>query len=370
MNVNGILRMGIILAIAILGGVYATAAEAGNEFDISATSGLSSVAEKVQWHGYYEFEYWDDESKNTTFDAHKITVWMGLPINDKVWLSSEIEYEHFPRLKDAGTQRNGGSGEIKVDSAQLRFTPVDGFVTYMGIFYIPFGMEYLSYPGQKNKLVTRPKVMKSGGIIPGTWSDVGIGFSKAFGGIGHLDAYYINGDAKNGGISRDSSTGGNESKSLGLRLMLDDMVEGFNIGASWVSGKWDTADDNDSSRWGMHLRIDSDKIFGKEKYPVFLGEYIGGKDENASSVAGEDKKVSGFYVQLSSRLHPLAELVARYGVYDSDEEKADNQKTETSLGFVLHAMDNFQFKGEYQWNGEEGTKTGNNVVVLQVVAFW
>lgn len=339
------------------------AAEEGG-FDVSATS-ASSVAEKIQWHGYYEFEYWDAEGANSTFDAHKIVVWMGVPINDKVFLSSEVEYEHFPRLED-GNQKTGGSGEIKVDSAQLSITPFEGLRDYLGIFYVPFGIEYLSYPGQKNKLITRPKVMKSGGIIPGTWSDVGIGFNYKRESVGQLDVYYVNGDAKNGGISRDSSTGGNESKSLGLRVMLDGFADGVNAGFSYVTGKHDAGNRYDSTRTGIHMRVDSDRIFGNEMYPVFLFEYVIGKDKGA---AGDTKK-KGYYAQLSSRINPMVEVVARYGQYDNDEDAADNKKTETSIGVVLHKWDSLQIKAEFQKNDEEGPDVDNDVLAFQVVAFW
>ncbi|GMT43171.1 MAG: hypothetical protein IEMM0002_1582 [bacterium] len=376
-----VLRMIIVLAMAASAFVPANgalAAEKADEkadkdatFDVGSTFAAATGEEKIQWHGYYEFEYIDQEGKNATYDAHKITVWMGVPINEKVFLSSEIEYEHFPRLEDSGTARPGGNGEIKIDSSQLSIIPFEGFRGYAGIWYVPFGIEYLSYPGYKNKLVTRPKVMKSGGIIPGTWSAAGIGFNNRFDGIGHLDVYSINGDAKNAGVSRDSSTGGNQGKSIGARLMLDDFVEGFNLGASFVSGKWDAADKFNSVRTGIHLRVDSDILFGNDIYPVLLAEWVTGKDDNASSIIGRDKKVSGYYAQISSLVHPLTELVARYGVYDDDEEVTDNQRTETSFGVVLHLIDNFQIKGEYQINDEKGAnRKDNNVTTVELVAWW
>ena len=358
----------MLMAAVVMMPSYAMAQSDGG-FDIGAIGAPAASANKIQWHGYYEFHYYDQEGSKSSYDAHKIVVWMGVPINDKVFLSSELEYEHFPRLED-GPAKTGGSGEVKVDSAQLSITPFEGFRGYVGIWYVPFGIEYLSYPGYKNKLVSRPKVMKSGGIIPGTWSDVGVGFSNAFEGIGHLDVYHINGDAKNGGISRDNKSGGNWSKSLGARLMLDGFADGFNVGASYVSGKWDADDQFNSVRTGIHLRADTDKLFGNERYPVLLGEFVTGKDEQASSVSGKDKKVTGYYAQISSRVTPLTELVARYGAYDNDEEAADNEKTETSFGVVLHLWDNFQIKGEYQINGEEGTETDNNKFDFEIVAWW
>jgi len=153
--------------------------------------------------------------------------------------------------------------------------------------------------------------------------------------------------------------------------MIDGLKEGINIGGSFVSGKYDTDDKNTSSRTGFHVRADLDKIFGKSMAPVLLGELVTGKDDLASSVAGMDKKVSGYYAQLSSRVHPKFELVARHGQYDSDEEQTDNKRTETSVGVVYHALDNFLLKAEYQTNGEEGANdTDNNYFGLQVVAHW
>ncbi len=358
----------LILVLAIFFTASFLHAEEGGGFDVSATS-IASIAQKVQWHGYYEFEYWITEGKNDSFDVHKITTWMGLPINDKVFLSTEVEYEHFPRMRDKD-QRSGGSGEIKLDNAMLRITPIENTVVFLGAFYVPFGIEHFSYPGHKNKLITRPKVMKSGSIVPGTWSDVGIGINQTFAGIGQADVFVINGDAKNGGISRDSKSGGNDNKSFGARLQLDKMITGVNIGASYVSGKWDTDDNDISNRLGVHLRIDTDKISGIDMAPVFIAEYVTGEDENASSVAGEDKEVTGYYAQISSRVHPKFELVARYGQYDNDKKKTGNRKDELSIGFVLHLLDHVQIKTEYQHNEEEGSTVDNNTTVFQIVADW
>lgn len=362
-----------VVATALLKPTYAMAAnEGGGGFDVGSTFAASG-SDKVQWHGYYEFEYVDAQDKNTTMEAHKITVWMGVPLNEIVFLSAEIEYERFPRM--GKNPSAGENGEIKIDSSQLSIMPVENFRGYVGVYYVPFGIEYLSYPGFKNKLVTRPKVMKSGGIIPGTWSDVGIGFSNTFSNVGQLDVFYINGDANNGGVSRDrdSAKGGNEGKSLGARIMFDGLIDGLNIGGSYISGKYDAANLYGSTRVGAHIRADFDRIFDTAMAPVFIAEYVTGNDEQASSdLAGNsiDKKVDGYYAQLSSRVSPLVEFVGRYGVYDNDKRQIDNGKTETSLGVVLHALENFQIKGEYQMNGEDGTAKDNDQTIIEFVAWW
>ncbi|MBI4829920.1 MAG: hypothetical protein HY804_14170 [Nitrospinae bacterium] len=358
------MRMSVYI---IIGAFFAAAHARAQGFDVDAAAASASPADRVEWHGYYEFEYWDIQDKNATFDAHKITIWLGAQLNDMARIVSEVEYEHLPRLPG---DKAGGSGEIKIDSANLQLTPAEGYTGTFGAFYVPFGIEYYSYPGHKNKLVTRPKVMKSGGIIPGTWSDIGVDLSAALGPVGHLNAYYVNGDAYNGGISRDSSTGGNKGKTAGARLMLDTLVDGFNVGGSYASGKWDVDDKYTSTRWGAHLRADGDKISGVEIMPVLLAEYVTGKDEAASSAEGEDKEVSGYYVQLSSRILPAVELAARYGVYDNDKKKKDNEKSETSVGLVWHMLPYVQAKAEYQWNGEQGAEKENNAAVVQLVADW
>jgi hypothetical protein len=336
-------------------------------FDVSAVS--PSLQDKIQWHGYYEFEYWDQQGSNRTFDAHKLTVWMGVRLNERAYLSSEVEFEHAPKLDDSSGD-TGGSGKIKVDSAQLRLNIVDPVTAYMGVFYAPFGIEYYSYPGNKNKLVTRPKAFKSGGVFPGTWSDVGAGFSTVVEGYGELDVFALNGDAKNGGISMDNSNGGNDSKTLGVRFMANRVVEGVNIGASWLSGKWDESGKYDSTRAGAHLRVDGDVMTGADLAPVFIGEYITGSDSGASSVNAGEKKVDGYYVQLSSLVHPLVELAVRYGEYDNDKDVTDNRKTETSAGVALRLFDGVQLKGEYQWNRETGKQKDNDAMILQAVANW
>lgn len=354
-----------IFMLVISGAIRTNRAEA-QSFDVDYIKNLTDE-NRVAWHGYYEFDYTVSEDKRDTFDAHKITTWMGVRLNKKAFLSAEVEYEHAPKL---GKENAGGSGQIKIDSAQLRLKPFEDTTAYFGVFYVPFGIEYYSYPGHKNKLVSRPKVMKSGGVIPGTWSDVGLGVNQIITNVAQVDLFIINGDPRNGGISRDSSNGGNESKAFGARVMFDQLVDGINFGASYTSSKWDEEDSYQSSRLGVHLRVDSNVITQNMYAPVFIAEYVTGADEMDSALDGNDKNVSGYYAQLSSSVHPLLELVARYGEYDSDEDLTDNRKNETSVGLVWHMMENVLAKVEYQWNGEEGEERKNNMSVIELVAHW
>jgi hypothetical protein len=365
-NINVFWRLAMVVAATVMLALpmSVAAVEDDGGFDVGSTFTAASGTDKVSWHGYYEFHYKDQEGKNRTFDAHKITIWMGAKINEMMFLSAEVEYEHFPKFKAGNTATNGSRGEIKIDSAQLSIMPSKNFRGYMGVFYVPFGIEYFSYPGYKNKMISRPKVMKSGSIIPGTWSDVGIGLNASIDNVGQFDMYYINGDANNGGISRDTDSIGNDSKSLGARVMFDS-IDGLNFGFSTVEGKHDTLDLYTSTRQSAHLRADFDVMFNSPLAPVFIAEFVDGEDEGAPNT-----EVSGHYMQLSSRVSSLLEIAVRRGEYDNDEGTANNNKTETSVGLVFHLLDNFQAKVEFQKNEEEGTETDNDVVDIEFVAWW
>jgi len=356
----------IFLSLLILHGSWALAADQGAysppDFDPGLTSSDSPA---VSWHGYYEFEFLNAEGKRSTFDAHKITVWMGAKLGPRAYISSEVEYEHAPQL--AGTS---GSGNIKVDSAQLHLALTGPLAANFGVFYVPFGIEYLSYPGHLNKLITRPKAMKGGGVIPGTWSDVGAGVTIGLGPVGVLDLYAVNGDAYHGRVTLDSAEGGNESKTLGARVMIDKLLPGLNVGASIAEGKWDDASKLSSGRVGAHLRLDLDALTGAPLAPVIIGEWVAGLDENSSAIEGKDKKVGGYYVQASSRILPQFEVVARYGAYDNDGSVKNNARAEASVGAVLLAMERVRLKVEYQVNSETGDKIKNDLLAFQIAANW
>jgi len=104
--------------------------------------------------------------------------------------------------------------------------------------------------------------------------------------------------------------------------------------------------------------------------PLLIAEYVNGEDEKDSAVAGLDREVEGYYVQLSSRLTQLLELAVRFSQWDNDTDKADNQKTYTSVGLALHPWEHLQFKVEYQNREEEGPEKDDNFTAFQVVADW
>jgi len=376
----------VLISLVVMLALMLTASLCLAEFDLGQTSVSSSG---MDIHGYYEFEYWDKQGDNETFDAHKIVIWMGKAVvPDKVYISAEFEYEHFPRLDGStnvtGTDTNadgnidtittsssntGGDGEFKVDSAILSITPVKDTRVFMGIFYVPFGIEWESYPGHKNKLITRPRAMKGNNIIKGTWSDVGIGVEQKIAGVGKVDLYGINGDAKNGGVAEDT----NRSKSTGARVSLDSLVKGLNVGASYVTGRYNDTGAGaalDSTRTGIHVKANISEILGGGLMDLTLiAENVTGKDEGAVA----DTKVEGSYYQLSLKPIDKLEVAARYDMIDDNTDAVDNGETSTSVGLSYEIYDHTKLKIEHQANREEadlGAAGENDVWVAGVAVDW
>ena len=340
----------------------------------------------VQFHGGFEFQYMDAENANATFDHYKFLSWMGVPLGKYTFISTEIEYEHAPSYNGNGQSDIKGYGTIKLDSCQLRLMPNDTTNGYVGIFYVPFGIEYQSYPAHKNKLITRPKVMTMGGVVPGTWSDVGIGLNQIVTDIGQLDVFIVNGDAYRGGVSNETKEGGadgygNDSKTVGARLMLDQMIEGVNLGVSYATGNHDKENQYAAERMSVHFRMDMDKMTGMSFAPVLIAEYVTGIDVRGSKeivTSGEnkgknkDKNLMGYYFQLSSQVIHSLEAVLRFGSHDTETSQPDHEKNETSVGFVLHLPKYFvKLKAEYQLKREASAKeVSNDVIGMQIVANW
>ncbi|MDH5510835.1 MAG: hypothetical protein OEZ32_10840, partial [Nitrospinota bacterium] len=176
--------------------------------------------------------------------------------------------------------------------------------------------------------------------------------------------------ARNGTISRDTDENGNESKTIGARLMLDKMAPGVNLGASYATGMWDPDSKLASTRTGVHLRLETSLITGVAMAPVVIAEWVEGVDEQASSIDHKDKEVSGYYMQISFSLLPTLELVARHGEYNPDKTASAESNIETSGGLVWKAMDNVKFKMEYQQNGPAGNGAKKDLIALQLAANW
>lgn len=361
----------------------------------ASSTRVSSLAESLDFHGYLDLNYTDSQESDTekdptkkdpslgnpSFDNNHLTLWTGWKIHEKVYAKAELEYEHTTNI---GAKGGGKDGELKVEVAQidLNLTPSTRFS--LGSIIVPFGIEAEAHASPVNRLVTRPTAARK--VIPGTWTDVGLWGNYILPRVGELALFVVNGDIRNGGVSRDNRRGndkkflgGNDGKSLGGRLRFNQLVPGLDFGLSLVSGKHDEKNNSNASRLGFHLAADLKQLFSLSRDLRVVGEWFGGRDEEGKVFTrpGSQKKeiydahLKGWYLQVGQGITPGVEAIARYGEYNTDREITDNRFRELSLGLGYNPLPNLRFKVEYQWNREQGQKDAdNNLLAGQAVVAW
>jgi hypothetical protein len=345
-------------------------AEEGGDFTFGDLFVTRSSTEKVRFHGYAAFQYFDAEGGgpggNRTFDQHVFEPFFGYQVADKVFAKIILEFEHAPEEVD-----DDQFAELFIEQAEIDITPWQGTTFAFGAVLVPFGLENYLHSPSDNRLITRPPVVKSGPngnpILNNTWTDVGIQVTHDLPRVGVIDLYTVNGSAVQGKGSRGRDTKGanaNTGKSYGAEIQVTKLYPGLNVGASYVTGPHDPDSELDSTRMGVHVLLNMGMIY-------LQGEYVMGTDEGLGTV-DTDRDVSGYYA-LVSFAPPLAllenrlDLNVRYTDWTADKD-AENDFTETAVGLRYRAYQNTWAKVEYQMNKEKGSNTevDNNVAALQL----
>jgi len=244
---------------------------------------------------------------------------------------------------------------------------------------------------QDNRLITRPYAMVAGGLVyPGSWAALGMAITYDRPGIGSVDLYVINTDARNevcaaGAYAKLSCAAtnvvspwhagivspplgdelpagdNNSNKPIGIRLQLSGLHSGFNVGASAVYGKWDDASKLYSYRVGGHLVVDSAQLFETRWLPTVQVEAVGGVDQHDSSVmrsasvgngdtsamAYRNRKVFGAYAQLAQPIYGDLLALVRYDVSIPDLVSTGKPYKEMSFGLNLLLVRGVRLKAEY-----------------------
>lgn len=273
-------------------------------FDVSLVRGAAERL-AVEVHGRADAAWgshqWDLAQGGTRdrnfFDAN-FALWFGADVNEHVSANAEIEYEH-------------SGGELEVDQMQIVVAPFGGranTITF-GKFYVPFGVEYLSYPAHRNVLVSRPYPMRT--IVPGTWADTGVklAFETAAGGLPARlgGAFYVTnglGEASASKPDPDNSRDNNDDKAVGaqLRLFSDKGEAGFSVS----TGKWDANDDRRYRLAGVHAVL-------KTPHGELRAEYVLGDYDLAGGPRGKPR---GYYAQYFHAFRETLGAAVRYDAVD------------------------------------------------------
>ncbi|MHC4121220.1 MAG: porin, partial [Planctomycetota bacterium] len=182
----------LVLAVAVLMGATATAAESGatqQEVDElkrtvgdlaaevnrlkGAESGMGQMKEldpalsKLRFGGYGEMHAnFSQASGKDQFDFHRMVLYMGYDFADWIIFNSELELEH-------ALVTDGGDGELSIEQAYLDFLFTGKFNVRVGRILTPLGIVNKKHEPTMFNGVERPSFARV--IIPTTWPSDGAG---------------------------------------------------------------------------------------------------------------------------------------------------------------------------------------------------
>jgi hypothetical protein len=235
----------------------------------------------------------------------------------------------------------------------------------LGLFLVPFGKYNESNRPQQTLLVATPLNVEA--AYPESWRDIGL---TAQGRIGFLRyaAYFANGlGEKDGAVAGQSFRDLNKNKAKGGRLGFV-VGEGFEVGASYYTGKYD----RDGA---LRLVLEgADLTWITEDYEV-RGEYTRGLWTSPGGVP--DGKADGYFGLVAlyfGKLQPVASY-QRWNPGDTVEglrlvaleggAEILAVRSRWALGARYFLGPTFVIKAEYDINREKGLGLKNNLVLVQ-----
>ncbi len=235
----------------------------------------------------------------------------------------------------------------------------------IGLFLVPFGKYNESNRPQQTVLVNVPLNLEAS--YPESWRDIGL---TAQGRIGFLRyaAYLANGlGEKDGAVAGQSFRDVNKDKAKGGRLGIV-VGEGFEVGASYYTGKYDQED-------AFRLSLEGADLTWVTKDYEVRGEYTRGLWKNPGGAP--DGKADGFFGLVALYLGKL-QPVASFQRWDPGNVAAGLRlvtvaggaetlavRSRWALGARYYFSPTFIVKAEYDINREKGPAINNNLFLVQ-----
>ncbi len=366
----------------------------GADSSLEALAPDDSPIPRIEFSGHVTVTYFGVEEQSSAssgqslsdFDAESsfsltdLTLFTGVAVRDDLYAAAEIEYER-------------GGDQIDVDQAFLeyRVRADDPLALRLGKFYVPFGIERFYQNSPRNPLVDRPAPFVQ--ILPGTFSDTGIGLSgeqRVVAGpelIVEYEVALMNGlGASLFDSARDArqNLDNNSSKALASRIGAR-YDRWLFLGASFLNGESDDGDDDGFTALGADLRIDWAPFSFRSEY-VYASLERGPDSINGSGVQCaalmpgrcSDFHRRGWYSELTlrrsydgPRLFRDIEYVLRYDVLDEDDEVRDLfDARRIATGVVLRPFDRLRLKVQYEVTDEDRDELDNNALLLEGSVNW
>jgi len=391
----------LMLAVVILLGATATAAEAGNELaatrqevkelkqtvgDLAAEverlkesdpeksppKGLDSALGRLHFGGYGEMHAnFIQGSESDQADLHRLVLYLGYDFTDWIKFHSETEIEH--------AYVNDGDGEVSLEQAYVDFLLTGRFNIRAGRILTPIGIINKKHEPPTFNGVERPAFATN--IIPTTWSSDGVGIFGSLSESLTYEAYVVGGldgsmftatsGIRNGRIKERPSL--NELAITGrldyypCPAIQNDSDQSLRLGASGYFGGLDNGDQGSNPGIDGEIGITSADF----EYSVCKWDFRGaiahinidGAGQIGSNVAEE---IFGWYLEGAYHWLPEqwktgklakadATVFVRHDNYDTQYEMPSGvskngagDRTDWTFGTNFYLTPSFVVKADYQ----------------------
>jgi len=307
--------------------------------------------------GYLSFEYTKGQRQtdisNGSFQNAQFGLIFSGDIATKIDYTSEIRFQ--------------GDDRVGIYQALVGFRPSDSFVLKLGLFLVPFGKYNQSNRPHQTMLINSPLNVEK--IFPSHWRDMGILVEGKISGLAY-SAYIGNGVRESETIKEGQQfKDNNADKGKGIRVGYS-LSQGFEVGYSLYSGKYDEGNKRDLTLHGFDLTW-----MAKDFY--ILSEYTRAYMENPENF--QRGEAEGYFVQVLFDMGGLRPVVSyqwlKYedpfhgqGYISSDYSGRgiSEEKTRWALGLLFIASENIFFKVEYDINKEKDFEIKDNTISVQV----
>lgn len=143
----------------------------GAKGSVLGAVGNAGWAERSSFGGYGEVHYNNFEGKDDEIDFHRFVLFFNHEFNDKWRFISELEVEH-------ALAGDGKPGEVEIEQAFIEMDLTNDSQFRAGLFLIPVGIMNETHEPPTFFGVERNSVEKN--IIPTTWWEAGLGYTKKF----------------------------------------------------------------------------------------------------------------------------------------------------------------------------------------------
>jgi hypothetical protein len=313
---------------------------------------------EVKTNGYFSFEYLKSQSEGAwpkgTFSNLSGGFILSGTISGPLAFLAEVQ----GRMKDS----------FSLQQAYLLVQASALFNFKFGLLEIPFGRFNTSARPAENLTILPPLPFH---FFPWRWHDLGLSWE------GHVQffyysAYLVNGlSANSDGYLVSGVRDQNKNKGAGSRLAIR-LGEGFELGGSFYSGKYDSSGVKDVQFQGLDL------IWVTTDWEV-RGEYI--KSIYDHPFLGEKKGFDGYYVTVGMNFQKMklyfsfqnSAVPASTYVFDDFTLPAINVFMETmvrkdrkAIGLKWDVLNNLFAKLEFDWNKEKEIKIKDNNLTVQL----